>query len=122
MRKRGLPVVVGNEAPRLERDRGGDMEDVEGPGTEHGRMLRTQLGGEIERAAPEDIDDGEPSVANVRIEIGDRRSRETLIDLPAVDREVDGVDQLGRPKRVTGRQPPSRRLQAQKRAERSSCT
>src|SRR5438093_4814770 len=33
-----------------------------------------------------------------------------------------GLTNSARPKRVTGRHPPTRRLQAQKRAERSSCT
>jgi len=65
---------------------------VEGPSPERGGVLRAQLGGEIERAAPEDIEEREPSFAKVGIEIGNRRVREAIIDFLAMHREVDGVD------------------------------
>jgi hypothetical protein len=59
------------------------VQHVEGPGTERRRVLGAQLDGEVERMAPEDVDDREPSVANVGIEIGDRGSaRRSSIRIP----------------------------------------
>ena len=98
LRQRDLPVVVRNEAPRLECNRGGDVQYVERPSPERGRVQRAQFGGEIKRAAPEDVKDREPSFANVGIEIGNRRLREAIIDFFAMRREVDRVDDLSSPK------------------------
>jgi len=110
LRQRGLPVVIGYEALHLERHGGGDVQDVECPSTERSGVLRTQLGGELERTAPEDIEDREPPVANVGIEIGDRRASEALVDFFAMDCEVDRVDELCSPEardREATSEPPS---------------
>ena len=93
LRQRGLPAAVGHEALGLERDRGGDVQDVERPGTEYTCVLRAQLGGEIERTAPEH--DREPSFPNVSLEIGDRRSGQAFVDVSSMDSQVNRIDEFG---------------------------
>jgi len=71
------------------------VQDVERPGTEYTCVLRAQLGGKIERTAPEDVDDREPSFPNVSIEIGDRRSGQAFVDVSSMDSQVNRIDELG---------------------------
>jgi hypothetical protein len=95
--KRCLSFVVGHEARRLEGDRGSDMQYVEGPSAERGGVKRAELGGKVDRATPEHIEDREPPLTNVAIEIRDRRLRDAMIDELAMHRELDGIDDFGAP-------------------------